>query len=93
MEHSGFQNNKLVKERYPCQRRVLIIKKSRSWPRALAGTDFSDDVFVSAAEVEDNNEALEHLSNLAFDKSSGGDLISLNPKFCNRARGLERSVR
>lgn len=49
------------------------------------GTDFSDDVSVSAEEVEDNNEVIENLSNLAFDKSSGGDLTSLNPNACNDA--------
>lgn len=60
---------------------------------ALTGMDFSNDVFLSAAEVEDNNEVIENLSNLASDKSSGGDLMSLNPKVCNYAWGLENSVR
>ena len=55
--------------------------------------DFSDEVFVSAAEVEDNNEVIEHLSNLAFDKSSGGDLMSFNPKVCGRAQDQEHSAR
>ena len=32
MEKNDFQNNKLVKVWYFCQRCVLIIKKSRSWP-------------------------------------------------------------
>ena len=61
---------------------------------ALAPTciDFSNDVLVSAAEVEDNNEVIENLSNLAFDKISGGDLLRLNPKVCFCARGLENSV-
>lgn len=65
----------------------VVFWLSRKAAPALAlaptGMDFSDDVFVSAAEVEDNNEVIENLSNLAFDKSSGGDLMSLNPKFCN----------
>lgn len=60
---------------------------------AIIGMDFYDDVFVSAAEVKDNNEVIENLSNLAFDKSSGGDLMSLNPNVCNFAQGLEHSVR
>lgn len=46
----------------------------------LAFMDFSNDVFVSTAEVEDNNEVIENLSNLACDKSSGDDLMKLNPK-------------
>lgn len=54
---------------------------------APAGTDFSDDVFVSAVEVKDNNEVIENLSNLAFDRSGGGDLTSLNPKVFNYAQG------
>ncbi|KAF0023608.1 hypothetical protein F2P81_024238 [Scophthalmus maximus] len=72
---NDIQNNKLVKGRLRCQRCVLIIKKSCSWPWLSTGMDFSDDVFVSAAEVEDNNEVIENLSNLACDKSSGGDLM------------------
>lgn len=57
------------------------------------GTDFSDDVFVSATGVPDNNEVIEHLSNLAYEKSGGGGLINLNPKVCNYAQRLEQSVR
>lgn len=48
---------------------------------------------VSAAEVEDNNEVIENLSNLAFDESSGGDLMSLNPKTIHCAQAMESSVR
>lgn len=87
---NDIQNNKLVKGRLRCQRCVLIIKKSCSWPWLSTGMDFSDDVFVSAAEVEDNNEVIENLSNLACDKSSGGDLM--DPKVCCYARGLGNSV-
>lgn len=53
------------------------------------GTDFSSDVLVSDAEVEGNNEVIENLSNLASDKRSWGDLMSLNPKVCNCAQGLK----
>lgn len=93
MEKNDFQNNKLVKGRYPCQRCVLIIKKSRSWPWLPLAWTFPMTSFVSAAVVVDNNEVIESLSNLAFDKSSGGDLMSLDPKVCKHAQGLEHSVR
>lgn len=49
--------------------------------------------YLSATEVEDNNEVIENLSNSAFDESRLGDLMILNPNFCNCSQGLEHQVR
>lgn len=60
---------------------------------ALAFMDFSNDVFVSTAEVEDNNEVIENLSNLACDKRNGDDLMKLNPKIQTYAQNLQHIIR
>lgn len=59
---------------------------------ASTATDFSNDVAnLSAADLEDIREAIEKLSNLAFDYSIIGDLMSPNPNICNHSRALRVS--
>lgn len=59
---------------------------------AFALLDFSNDVCVSTAEVEDSNEVIENVSNLACDKSSGDDLMRLNPNIQTCARSLQHII-
>lgn len=67
---NGFQDNKLVKGEAPLPTVCFDYQEKVLLASASAGTGFSDDVSVSAAKVEDNNEVIENLSNLAFDESS-----------------------
>lgn len=80
------KNNKLVKSRFRCQRCVLIANTFCRRPSASAGTDFSNDAFASAAELEDNNEVIENLSNLTSRvryqmRWDGSAKLSLTPTY------------
>lgn len=95
--HVGGSSKGLSKDNKPVRGRPLptlcFTYYSNLLPAlASTATDFSNDVAnLSAADLEDIREVIENLSNLAFDYSILGDLMSPNPNVCNHSRALRVS--